>query len=500
MRLGCRVDHEELVWLFSALREDSSVSGYFNSIRQRLSLLDAKVPSLARLVSWESSDEEVVLVSEVVVGEPMLQYLNREGSPGQWVYLSMIRDLVGALQKLAVNGRVLSSFGLDDFFVTRRGGGRLEVVPVAATALMREEYPMSNFQLAKRWYETIARLLIAPKSGWGDEFDAINPGHSRPMKKLLRVLASGQEQSLMERFDALDEVIKGLLGMPKLKAQQRTCYLAGAHPKGFLESPLLEGLESEFQENGLGVNGRRCLFSPFVMPTVHEESGERRLTYIVPPEAWFRESHIDAVNRKMAHPFLKNHHNGVRALSVFCGEVRTCLVGEGQAGIPLPVILAAKEGLPPDEFQAIAEKLHRALELFESADLAIELDSPWQIELHPELPMTQKKLSQLLTLPLKEWPTWDVKLRMELPTEHFIASRRTSAWRELASRNMGAFFPLLLAWMLEWKRFDWAERNGMLADEPLTWDEVFAELLSGTGTGAKERLRLLEGIRGLATG
>ncbi len=114
--------------------------------------------------------------------------------------------------------------------------------------------------------------------------------------------------------------------------------------------------------------------------------------------------------------------------------------------------------------------------------------------------MTQKKLSRLLTLPIEEWPTWDVKLRMELPTEHFIASRRTSAWRELASRERGAFFPLLLAWMLEWKRFDWAERNGMLADEPLTWDEVFAELLSGTGTGAKERLRLLEGIRGLATG
>lgn len=137
--------------------------GYFDSIRQRLALLDAKVPALAKLVTWYDAGEELTLVSEVVKGEPFLQSLEREGSPGKWIYHSLILDLVVALRRLAVNERVFSCIRLDDFFVTRRSGGRLELEPVFA--LLRKEVSRSDADLAKRCYEAVARLLLAPKSG-----------------------------------------------------------------------------------------------------------------------------------------------------------------------------------------------------------------------------------------------------------------------------------------------------------------------------------------------
>ncbi len=42
----------------------------------------------------------------------------------------------------------------------------------------------------------------------------------------------------------------------------------------------------------------------------------------------------------------------------------------------------------------------------------------------------------------------------------------------------GKFYPALLAWMLDWRRFQWAARTGMLANEPSSWDERLATSLT----------------------
>ena len=74
------------------------------------------------------------------------------------------------------------------------------------------------------------------------------------------------------------------------------------------------------------------------------------------------------------------------------------------------------------------------------------------------------------------WPAWEISLRVERPAEMFLAGETTTAWTWVRTRFDGKFFPALVAWMLEWKRLQWAARSGSLAREPLSWDDRLLSL------------------------
>ncbi len=493
---GCRPEFEELVWLFrlSDPRVSSGVGG-LDSVRQRLALLDTQIPFCSFLVDGSGMQApEPFLVSEVVDGEPLAGFLQREVTLGEKQCLELLLSLVSSLRRLAVNSRVLSSFELNDFFVARPNGGRLEVVAVPVFALLREENPKSDFQLAKKWYEVVARLVAGMKSGWAKGISQLKPTQTKSMRKLLRGLTEGPEKSLTVRFEELESAVAfevDSLSTRFLKASEGN---VSVHPKGFLREKMIVGLDQAFDENGYAVDHERESLSCYSFPLIQKLNGERRRGFVVPPESWFDRSLLTAVNRKMSHPFLKNHHNGIRAFSVFCEETRTYLIAEGGQGIPLPLLISTRSGLESGEVAAIADKLDRALQQFEGAELTVELESPWQIELHFENVENAASLRMLSQQPLSKWPSWDVKLRVELPSEHFLGSRRTDSWRSLRSKEDVVFFSLLLAWMLEWKRFDWAMRHGRQETEPLSWDKELEKVYQNFGASAEGRRRLIEKV------
>jgi hypothetical protein len=180
---------------------------------------------------------------------------------------------------------------------------------------------------------------------------------------------------------------------------------------------------------------------------------------------------IDLLNRRLSHPFLKAHHHCLRIRSVYCDEHLTLLIGDPAEGIPLPSLLAAREGLPTGDLLLILGKLHRALALFESAGFDADLISPWQLELHLEAGVIHPGWKSLIATEVSAWPAWEVIVRFERPAECFLPGETTTAWRGVRELLHGKFFPALVAWMLDWKRFQWAARADALAGEPVSWDE-----------------------------
>ena len=193
------------------------------------------------------------------------------------------------------------------------------------------------------------------------------------------------------------------------------------------------------------------------------------MIYLLPPEKWFQRSLPDPVNRKITNSYLKAHHNGTHIRSLYCEEDFTALVGDPAFGIPLPSLLQFRKGLEPPEISLLANKLSRALEQFESADYAAEIESPWQLEIHPvEKTENYEGLRDLLSKDLREWPAWDLKIRVERPAESFLGDPLNRSWWFVLERLLAKSFPALLLWMLEWERLEHLAAAGELLAEPLS--------------------------------
>tara|TARA_R110000850_G_scaffold55877_17_gene132074 strand:- start:2176 stop:3798 length:1623 start_codon:yes stop_codon:yes gene_type:complete len=484
LSLGRREKSDELVWVFTRPDGGDVQSIIVDSIKQRIRLIESGIPTYASIVSWQMvSENEDGLISEVIEGEPLPVFLARLGKIGKPATLLLMLDIVVHLKRLSLIPRVLSCLELEDFLVVRKDGVSLEAVPALCFSLIRPESPQSDYQLALKWIRILARLYIVAKRGWKDDLDVLNPSQAKPFRRPLKDLESGGERMLCERFTDLEVVLRKELDGTRGAGSGRFSLDSATMPKGFLSEIFFERASDPMAlSSGLSISGRQVSpFSPYVCEAQSNESGDLRTVYLLPPEGWFEKSAIDPVNRKMSHSFLNAHPNGIRIRSVFFEERHTILLGCAAKGLPLPSLLAIRQGLDMVDVLLLGAKLDRALQQFESAEFDMGLQSPWQVEIHFESNFDKVDWGSLLSTDVSDWPTWDIKLRVELPTEYYLTGRRYCSWKPIAESASEDFFTVLLAWMLDWARFDWAARNGRQADEPLSWDDDLMKLFQGFG-------------------
>jgi len=178
----------------------------------------------------------------------------------------------------------------------------------------------------------------------------------------------------------------------------------------------------------------------------------------------------------MAIPFLSNHPNTFRTRALLCEEDFTLLISTRAPGIPLPALLELRGGVDTADVLRLAGKICRALDQFDSAEFEFELESPWQIEIYQLKGAAASEWNSFVREPCSDWPAWDIRVRVEVPTEAILEPSEKSSWLFLLERMKGKSFPTLLAWMLEWRRLEWAANEGALEREPISWDKRFESL------------------------
>ncbi len=461
--------------------------GYFESVQQRLELIGRidrpgmEIPVLRE----EKASGGFMLHCPASEGELLLPYLTRLEHLPEGIALRLIMEVLGFILPLTSTPRVLSNVELEDFRVHACDGVLLAVMFCPALALLREERPLSDYQIARKWTELTARMLVFIRQKARNTFEETLPGDSKSFKGLLKDLEAGREKSLVERIHEIIHLMQRELDqLPGVRKRLEFPITPRELPIG----PLADYLRIGFARSHPGKTPSHCenpspglCFSPFVIEASSGGEMKDRLGYLLPPEHWFEVSLVDPVNRRLSHPFLKSHHNAVRVRSVYCDEHATVLFGDLSQGLPLPSLLGVFDGVSPDELLVISGKVHRAMEQFESAGFNLHLSSPWQVEIHLESVASGVGWEQLLRVELATWPPWEVKLRVEPPAESFIHGASGISWCFVLKRLSGKFFPALMAWMLDWKRFQDAYRMGNLESEPLNRDGRLDSLFRAAG-------------------
>jgi len=484
----CRKGGESLIgWGFQFSGGGTLPRGYLESIQQRLELFERiNWPELnIPVVLSEESGDEFVLHCQAAEGEPLQKYLARLEKIPEGIAIQMMIDVMGFVLPLTGAPRVLSNVELEDFRVFACDGIRLAVRFCPAFSVLRLETPLSDYQIARKWTELMARLLTFIKQNGRCGFEGITPGDSKPFRSLLRDLEAGREKGLVERIQQIIHLLECELDqVPVGRKRLEFAISSREMPLG----PFANYLRSGFARKHSGsVSSRRdglspgLCFSPFVVEASSGGEKSDRLGYLLPPEHWFETSLVDPVNRRLSHPFLKSHHNSVRVRSVYCDEEFTVLLGDLSPGLPLPSLLRVFDGISREELLLISGKLHRAMEQFESAGFEFPLLSPWQVEIHPESGSSADSWESLLNGDLSAWPPWEVKFRVEPPAESIIDGECGLAWRRVLKRLSGKFIPALVVWMLDWQRFQCPSRTGSLEMEPLNRDARLEALFKAAG-------------------
>lgn len=484
----CRVGTDSRIdWGFQFSEGAGLPRGYFESVQQRLELLGRtngrrlKIPVLCE----GKSGSGFILHCPASEGELLLPYLTRLENLPEGIAIRLMMEVLGFILPLTSTPRVLSNVELEDFRVHACDGVRLAVMFCPALALLREERPLSDYQIARKWTELMARLLAFVRRKAKNTFAETSPGDSKSFRGLLKDLEAGREKSLDERIHEIIRLMQRELDqIPDLRKRLEFPMTSLELPIG----PLADYLRIGFARSHPGKipslredSSPGLCFSPFVIEASSGGETRDRLGYLLPPEHWFEASLVDPVNRRLSHPFLKSHHNAVRVRSVYCDEHSTVLFGDLSRGLPLPSLLGAFDGVSPDELLMVSGKVHRAMEQFESAGFNLQLSSPWQVEIHLESGSSGVAWEQLLRVDLASWPPWEVKLRVEPPAESFVDGGSGVSWRFVLDRLSGKFFPALMAWMLDWKRFQLACRSGTIEIEVLNRDDRLDSLFKAAG-------------------
>jgi hypothetical protein len=477
-----RIDPGEIIaWIFKLDPGASLPRGYLDSVRQRhlqwSALSDLPGETIVRLD--ESGPGEVVFASFEPDGESFPGFLARVPVLHDRVAWRLCLEILSWLKALIPVPRILSNVDPSDFLVYARNGIVPSIAFCPVFSLVREEAPLSDYRIARLWSERFAVLHSFIKGGRKGSPLKGSPGYNKAFRTLFKHFDIGKDRSLAERFDEVAAIFQAEWEASTRGEKGAESPLARrSFPMGPLARLLREravhaepsrfpGATEPWGEH----DGEVPVFSAFRMDRLVVEPPADRIGHLLPPESWFGISLIDRLNRRLSHPFLKAHHHCLRIRSVYCDESFTLLVGDPSEGIPLPSLLAAGEGLVTGDLLLILGKFHRALAQFESAGFDAELLSPWQIELHLEAGVIHPGWKSLLSTEVSAWPAWEVIVRIERPAECFLPGETTSAWRGVQEHLHGKFFPALVAWMLDWKRFQWAARAGTLKGEPVSWDE-----------------------------
>lgn len=481
--LGRMVENTSLLWTFRL--EDGAVlpRGYLDSVRQRHgqwgSLKSLPLQCPVHLEAPETG--QWIFAIPEPDAESFLGYLARVPllpEAGAW---RLCLEWVLWIKAMAAVPRVLSNVDPSDFLVHARDGISLSIACCPVFSLIREEVPLSDYRIARLWTERFALLHSYLKSGRKGSPVHGTPTDNKAFRTLFKRFDVGQDRSLGERLDEVAAIFRA-------EEENATKGERGAvgpiDPRSFPHGPLARLLtaraaEADTTRFGAVTTPSRTgqgksdapVFTAFRIEETSPAQPAPRVGHLLPPESWFDLSLIDPLNRRLSHAFLKAHHHCPRIRSVYCDEHLTLLVGDPGDGVPLPSLMAAREGISSKDLLLVLGKLHRALAQFESAGYDAELMSPWQLELHPEVGVIHPGWKSLLALEISAWPAWEVIVRVERPAECFLPGETNAAWEAVTGLLKGKFFPALTGWMLDWRRFQWAARAGALEAEPVTWDE-----------------------------
>jgi hypothetical protein len=472
---------ETLAWIFRLDPELAQPRGYLDSVRHRYGQwAGLRAPSGDLNVRfYEDQPGELVFAAFEPDGESLPAFLARIPVLPDRLGWRLCLELIEHLKSLVAAPRLLCNVEAADFLVHARDGIVLSLAFCPVFCLMREETPLSDYRIARLWTERLALLHSFLKGGRKGGGLTGSAADNKAFRVLFKRFDIGKDRSLAERLDEVaaifrveKEVVEKGENGPEGPINRRS------FPVGPL-SRLLSTRASESDPGRLagssgpssGGGGEAPVFTYFRIEIAGADPAAARIGHLLPPESWFEISLIDLLNRRLSHPFLKAHRHCLRIRSVYCDEHLTLLIGDPIEGIPLPSLLAAREGLPTGDLLLILGKLHRALAQFESAGFDTDLISPWQLELHLEAGVIHPGWKSLVGTEVSAWPAWEVIFRVERPAEHFLPGETTTAWRGVRGMLHGKFFPALVAWMLDWKRFQWAARANALAGEPVSWDE-----------------------------
>lgn len=456
--------HDTLLWLFELLGGSDLPRGYHDSVRQRILLWKHAFGTAGGCGSHCDGEGPLRISASLVEGEPLPAFAARVGISYGPALLRGILDLIRWLRLAAKCPRLLSCIEMEDFFVFLRSNVGLSVELVPILPLIRNENPVTEFEVARKWTHELARICAASQEGWKRTTHDYDPRSCRFLRPLLAEIDGSSERDPASHFEALERAFLREFESKKGREEEHFLPLETDIPRG----PLACKLRSAFRGDGSGsgTESRTAVGeSPFSVPVGLD--GEE-VAVLLPPEKWFASSAIDRVNRRTSSPFLKTHPNFPRIRSIFCDESLTAIVLQGEGGISLPTLLEARSGLAPREVVLLAGKVSRALSQFESADFEVVIESPWQIELH----LVDGAATGILRddwwhKPISEWPAWDVKIRVERPAESFVTGLAPESWLKIRDRLVRKDFPALVAWILGWRRFQIAMRQGSIEAEPI---------------------------------
>jgi len=486
--LGFRGDEETFSLIFETVAAAEMPRGYLSSVRQRHEqLVGLKGAVVAgRSVSLEEpGGDRLALLCPVIEGEALPDYLSRRRDLPESAIFPLITEVTAALRALVVAPRLLSNVELEDFHVVAADGVLLTVRFCPAYSLLREEEPLSDYHLARKWTEKMARVHAYVKQGGKTAFAEVEATSAKVFRPLFKELESGKDCALEERLRRIEEVFRQDPGAAAKGSGRLVPFVRREEfPLGPLSRLLIEKARTAHPDKlpvPSGNPDRRPCFSAFVLEGTSGKGGLDRLGYLLPPERWVDVSLVDPVNRRLSHPFLKAHHNGIRLRSVYCDEDFTVLFGDLAAGLPLPSLMTSLDGVSRADLFFLTGKLHRALAQFDSAGFDLALVSPWQVELHIEQGVAHPGWDRLLGEAIESWPPWEVKIRVERPAESFLTGPGEDSWRRVFALLKGKFFPALVAWMLDWKRFQWSAFQGTIEREPVSWDKRLEALFDAAG-------------------
>lgn len=486
--------NDTLLWLFELAEGSDPPRGYHESVRQRVSLWKHVFGSAGSCGSHGDGEWPLRISASLVEGEPLPAFAARVGIPYGPALLRGILDLIRWLKIAAQYPRLLSCVETEDFFAFLRSNVSLSVDLVPILPLIRNENPVVEFEIARKWTHELARICAASQDGWKSAAHDYEPRACRFLRPLLVEIDGSSERDLAGHFDAVERAFLREFEAKKGRDAEHFLPLEADIPQG----PVACKLRSAFRVDGSGPgtdSGAAVGGSPF---SVSVDTDGAEVAVLLPPEKWFASSAIDRVNRRTTSPFLKTHPNFPRIRSIFCDESVTAIVCQGREGIAVPTLLEARSGLSPREVVLLAGKISRALSQFESADLELAIESPWQIELHlVDAAVTGFSRDGWWHKPISEWPAWDVKIRVERPAESFVAGLAPESWLKIRDRLVRKDFPALVAWILGWRRFQVAIQYGSIDAEPIgesrALDSLFGAVIEFYEPGKPgHRARFLE--------
>lgn len=479
--LARRDPEGRIVWFFRLGAGSPLPPGYLESLRQRHLQWTVLKGASEKAPTWLREEPGPTLQLTVAMpdAEALPEYLRRVSLPER-TGLRLAVELLAWLRILAGSPRLLANVEFSDFFVFSRDGIQPALAFCPAPALIREEQARSDFRIARDWLEQLAGLHAFLRQGRKGNLVPIWSGDYKPCRPLFKQLDAGSDRPLSERFLEFEQFFRAEAAMsgkneghaPPVALLEQRLQPLGPLAR-FLQSKALQTDPERFPSAPSQRTGVR--FSPYQLEA-NPQGGTERVARLLPPESWFDHSLVERLNRRLSHPFLKAHHNCLRIRSVYCDESVTLLAADAAESLPLPSLLCARDGLDPADLVLIAGKLHRALAQFDSAEFDPGLVSPWQVELHLESAVSHPGWERLLGMEVAAWPAWETVLRVERPTESVLPGTTTESFARALECLKGKFYPALLAWMLDWRRFQWAARTGMLANEPSSWDERLATL------------------------